>query len=94
MDKASKTIKTFGPGQLWKAKKKKQPMKKRNYILKKSPLGSKKVSHKQPSMGVPVEARGFIYKLPAIAWSSLTMRFTGIFLTFGVSGFGLMSIVK
>ena len=47
MDSASKTIKTFGPGQLWKAKKK-QPMKKQN-ILKKSPLGLKKVT-------VPVEA--------------------------------------
>ena len=62
MDKASKTIKTFGPGQLWKAKKKKQPMKKRNHILKKSPLGSKKTKHKQPSMGVPVEAEALAEK--------------------------------
>eukprot|EP00966_Prymnesium_polylepis_P210313 4870416-Prymnesium_polylepis.1 len=56
MDKASKTIKTFGPGQLWKAKKT-QPMKRRNYVLNKSPIGSKKkVSRKQPSMDMPAKA--------------------------------------
>jgi hypothetical protein len=55
MDKASKTIKTFGPGQLWKEQEKRQSMKKRTYI-KKSSLKPKQVKHKQPSMSVPVEA--------------------------------------
>lgn len=32
---------------------------------------------------------GFIYKLPAIAWSSITMRITGIVATFAASGIGI-----
>ena len=52
MDKASKTIKTFGPGRLWSDYK---SMKPRTYI-KKSSLKPKQVKDKQPSMSVPAEA--------------------------------------
>jgi len=45
-----------------------------------------------PAAGVAPESRGFIYKLPAIAWASITMRITGIFLTAGASGVGLMAL--
>ena len=47
-----------------------------------------------PGVGVPATARGFIYKLPAIAWASITMRITGVFMTVGMSGFGFMALVK
>lgn len=47
-----------------------------------------------PAGGVTQESKGFIYKLPAIAWSSLTMRFTGIFMTFGTSAIGVIGLAK
>merc|ERR1719506_1679025 len=36
---------------------------------------------------------GFIYRMPAVAWSSITMRMTGIFCTFGTMGVGALALV-
>ena len=46
-----------------------------------------------PMAGVPQETRGFVYALPAIAWSSLTMRFTGMALWGGAVGFGALAVI-
>jgi len=46
-----------------------------------------------PMAGVPPETRGFVYALPTIAWSSLTMRFTGMALWGGAVGFGVLAVV-
>ena len=58
--------------------------------LQEKPL---KYSEQQLAMGRPVSPHVTIYAFPVVAISSITVRVTGVLLTIGASGVGLLSFV-